>query len=120
MADFRAIANAVKEGRAKSVKQLVNDAVAEGASAEAILNEGLVVGMSELGEMFKNNEVYVPEVLIAARAMKVQEQMMEFLSERTAVPASLALGRRLISPRMLLARSVSPLLMVRQISCSTA
>lgn len=70
MADMRAIADAVKAGRAKIVKQLVNEAVEQGATAEQILNEALVVGMVELGEMFKNNEVYVPEVLIAARAMK--------------------------------------------------
>ncbi|MGI6173503.1 MAG: cobalamin B12-binding domain-containing protein [Christensenellales bacterium] len=77
MADFRAIADAVKNGRAKVVKTLVSDAVAEGVSAEAILNEGLVVGMSELGEMFKNNEVYVPEVLIAARAMKAGTEILK-------------------------------------------
>ncbi len=77
MADLRAIADAVKNGRAKVVKTLVSDAVAEGVSAEAILNEGLVVGMGELGEMFKNNEVYVPEVLIAARAMKAGTEILK-------------------------------------------
>ena len=70
MADMRAIADAVMAGRAKIVKNLVNEAVAEGCTADQILNEALVVGMMELGEKFKNNEVYVPEVLIAARAMK--------------------------------------------------
>lgn len=70
MADMRAIADAVKSGRAKVVKQLVNEAVEQSCTADQILNEALVVGMMELGEMFKNNEVYVPEVLIAARAMK--------------------------------------------------
>ena len=70
MADLRAIADAVKAGRAKIVKTLVADAVAEGVAAESILNDGLIVGMNELGILFKNNEVYVPEVLIAARAMK--------------------------------------------------
>ncbi|MGI6238069.1 MAG: cobalamin B12-binding domain-containing protein [Christensenellales bacterium] len=70
MADMRAIADAVKGGRAKIVKQLVTEAIEQGATADQILNNGLVVGMMELGELFKNNEVYVPEVLIAARAMK--------------------------------------------------
>ena len=70
MADMRAIADAVKAGRAKVVKQLVTEAVEQGATADQILNQALVVGMMELGELFKNNEVYVPEVLIAARAMK--------------------------------------------------
>jgi 5-methyltetrahydrofolate--homocysteine methyltransferase len=64
MADFRAIADAVKAGRAKIVKTLVTDAVAEGVPAETILIDGLIVGMNELGILFKNNEVYVPEVLI--------------------------------------------------------
>ena len=64
------IKNAVKDGRKKIVEQLVKDALAEGVSAETILNEGLIVGMTELGEMFKTGEVYVPEILVAARAMK--------------------------------------------------
>ena len=67
MADMRAIADAVKAGRAKVVKQLVTEAVEQGATADQILNQALVVGMMELGELFKNNEVYVPEVLISAR-----------------------------------------------------
>ncbi len=70
MADMSAIATAVKDGRRKIVEQLVKEALEEGAKPEAILNEGHVVGMTELGEMFKNGEVYVPEVLVAARAMK--------------------------------------------------
>ena len=70
MADMRAIADAVKAGRAKIVKELVAQALDEGVGPDVILNEALVVGMNELGELFKNNEVYVPEVLIAARAMK--------------------------------------------------
>ena len=77
MADFRAIADAVKAGRAKVGKTLVNEALAEGANPEALLNEGLVVGMNELGIMFKNNEVYVPEVLIAARAMKAGTEILK-------------------------------------------
>ena len=70
MAELTAITEAVKNGKRKVVEQLVNEALAEGVSAEKILNEGLIVGMSELGEAFKNGEVYVPEILVAARAMK--------------------------------------------------
>ena len=77
MADFRAIADAVKAGRAKIVKTLVTDAVAEGVAAETRLNDGLIVGMNELGILFKNNEVYVPEVLIAARAMKTGTEILK-------------------------------------------
>jgi 5-methyltetrahydrofolate--homocysteine methyltransferase len=61
MADFRAIADAVKAGRAKIVKTLVTEAVAEGVNAEAILNDGLIVGMNELGILFKNNECTCPK-----------------------------------------------------------
>lgn len=63
------ISQAVQSGRAKNVKAVVDQAISEGLSAETILNEGLIGGMSVIGEKFKNNEVYVPEVLMAARAM---------------------------------------------------
>jgi len=71
------IAQAVKNGRKKVVEQLVKEALSEGVSAQAILNDGLVVGMNELGELFKNGEVYVPEVLIAARAMKTATEILK-------------------------------------------
>ena len=69
MANMREIADMLKAGRAPKVKELVNRALEEGVSAAEILNEGLIVGMGEIGVLFKNYEVYVPEVLIAARAM---------------------------------------------------
>lgn len=87
MADMRSIADAVKAGRAKIVKQLVTDAIEEGISAETILNQGLVTGMAELGELFKNNEVYVPEVLIAARAMKTGTELLKPLLTAANVQA---------------------------------
>ena len=59
----------LQKGKRAQVQELVKKALEEGVSAKAILNEGLIAGMSEVGEKFKNNEVYVPEVLIAARAM---------------------------------------------------
>lgn len=70
MADYKAIGEALKKGNAPGVKQMVEAAVAEGCSVAEILNEGLVTAMSEIGILFKNNEIYVPEVLIAARAMQ--------------------------------------------------
>lgn len=63
------ISQYLQQGRAKNVKELVQKALDEGIDAKTILNEGLLDGMSIIGEKFKNNEVYVPEVLIAARAM---------------------------------------------------
>ena len=57
--------------KAKIVKTLVQQAVDEGYAADTILNDGLMAGMSIIGEKFKNNEVFVPEVLVAARAMNM-------------------------------------------------
>ena len=64
------ICEALMKGKANDVKQLVAQALAEGVAPAAILNEGMVQGMSIIGDKFSKNEVYVPEVLIAARAMK--------------------------------------------------
>ncbi|NOY82464.1 MAG: cobalamin-binding protein [Kiritimatiellaeota bacterium] len=64
------IAEQLIKGKAAEVKALTQQAVDAGVSVEKILNEGLVAGMSVVGERFKRNEFYVPEVLIAARAMK--------------------------------------------------
>ncbi len=69
MADFSELIKMVETGKVKIVKELVNKAVADGVSPKEILDDGLLPGMSNIGEKFKNNEVYVPEVLIAARAM---------------------------------------------------
>ena len=77
MADFKAIAEALKAGKAPVVKQLVQEAIDNGVGPEEILNKSLVVGMGEIGEQFKNNEVYVPEVLIAARAMKAGMEIVK-------------------------------------------
>ena len=58
------ISEFVQKGRAKNVKELVTKALEEGISAKEILNNALIAGMMVVGEKFKNNEVYVPEVLI--------------------------------------------------------
>jgi len=68
--DYNAIKDAVVKGDRDSVSQLTQQAVDEDASPEEILNNGLVAGMAVVGEAFKKNEMFVPEVLIAARAMK--------------------------------------------------
>jgi 5-methyltetrahydrofolate--homocysteine methyltransferase len=64
------ISEQLQKGKANEVKDLVEKALADGEAPGKILNEGLLVGMSIIGAKFKKNEVYVPEVLIAARAMK--------------------------------------------------
>jgi 5-methyltetrahydrofolate--homocysteine methyltransferase len=71
MADLTQIAENVIRGQAPKVKALVESALAEGTPVSSILHEGLIKGMGVVGEKFKNNEFYVPEVLIAARAMKM-------------------------------------------------
>lgn len=69
MSVFEEISNKLQAGKAKDVKALVASALEEGKSPKDILN-ALMSGMNVIGEKFKINEVYVPEVLIAARAMK--------------------------------------------------
>ena len=69
MFDFGEIRQALESGNAQAVKKLVEAALGQDVSAETILNEGLIGAMSQVGEKFKKNEVYVPEVLVAARAM---------------------------------------------------
>ena len=63
------ISTQLQAGKAKIVTELVQQAIDAGIPAQQILEEGLLAGMSVIGEKFKNNEVFVPEVLIAARAM---------------------------------------------------
>ena len=69
MADLHAIAENLIKGKASVVKELVQKAVDEGVPAATILNDGLIAGMNVVGTKFKANEFYIPEVLIAARAM---------------------------------------------------
>lgn len=66
---FEEISVQLQSGKAKQVKELVQQAVDQGISAQEILEKGLLPGMNIIGEKFKNNEVFVPEVLMAARAM---------------------------------------------------
>ena len=79
------ISQALQSGRAKIVVEKVNAALAEGIAPATILNEGLLAGMSVIGEKFQKNEVYVPEVLVAARAMnKGTEILKPLLAEEGA------------------------------------
>lgn len=70
------IAAQLEAGKAKVVKTLVQQGLDEGISAQEILKDGLMAGMSAVGDKFKRNEVFVPEVLMAARAMN---QSLEIL-----------------------------------------
>jgi 5-methyltetrahydrofolate--homocysteine methyltransferase len=70
MVDYALMNQHLYEGKAAEVEQMTKNALAEGRSVQEVLNEGLIAGMSVVGEDFKHNVLYVPEVLIAARAMK--------------------------------------------------
>lgn len=67
----------LQQGKAKVVKELVQKAIDDGMDAQTILDNGLLAGMSIIGGKFKNNEVYVPEVLIAARAMNAGSELLK-------------------------------------------
>ena len=69
MIDLKAVSEALQRGEADQVSKFVKQALEENITPKKILEEGLIKGMSVIGVKFKNNEVYVPEVLIAARAM---------------------------------------------------
>ncbi|MEI7673592.1 MAG: corrinoid protein [Deltaproteobacteria bacterium] len=69
MSILEQIKECVIAGNAKNIKEYTDRAVADGLDVSIILNDGLIAGMNIIGGLFKNNEVYVPEVLMAARAM---------------------------------------------------
>ena len=71
------ISTFLQKGRAKNVKTLVQQALDEGVNPKEILNDGLLSGMMIVGEKFKNNQVFVPEVLVAARAMSAGIAILE-------------------------------------------
>jgi len=70
MVDLKEITQKLIQGMAPQVKELVQEAINEGQDLGSILNDGLLAGMSVVGERFKKAEVYFPEVLVAAHAMK--------------------------------------------------
>lgn len=71
------ISEQLQKGKSKVVKELVQQALDSGVPATDILNDALLVGMNIIGEKFKKNEVYVPEVLVAARAMKAGVEVLQ-------------------------------------------
>lgn len=82
------ISQNLQAGKAKIVKGLVQQAVDEGIPAQQILEEGLLSGMSIIGEKFKNNEIFVPEVLVAARAMNMGAGLLKPLLAQDGVQAN--------------------------------
>ncbi len=86
--DLNEISLQLQAGKAKIVKTLVQQAIDEGIPAQKILEEGLLAGMSVIGEKFKNNEVFVPEVLVAARAMNMGANLLKPLLAEDGVKAT--------------------------------
>ncbi len=86
--DLQQISLKLQAGKAKDVKALVQQAIDEGIPAHEILEKGLVAGMNVIGEKFKNNEVFVPEVLVAARAMNMGASLLKPLLAAEGVKAT--------------------------------
>ncbi|HBG28515.1 MAG: methyltransferase [Planctomycetes bacterium GWF2_41_51] len=76
MADLKALSEAVIKGDQNKALEITKAAISEGMAPAKILNDGLIAGMNVIGVRFKNNEVYIPEVLIAARAMKTAMEVL--------------------------------------------
>lgn len=77
MADLQALADAVIKGDQNTAMEITKTALSEGTAPKSVLDEGLIAGMDIIGARFKKNEVYIPEVLIAARAMKMAMEILE-------------------------------------------
>ena len=93
MADLKALADAVIKGDQTTAVDVTKIALGEGVAAKQVLDEGLIAGMDVVGARFKKNEIYIPEVLIAARAMKMA---MEILEPELAKAGVEPIGRLLI------------------------
>ena len=87
MADFKGIAEALIAGDAGKVKDLVQAAMDENVAPQKILDEGLISGMEVVGIRFKNCEIYVPEVLVSARAMHAGMDILEPALAKSGVKA---------------------------------
>ena len=77
MADLKELANAIIKGDQAAAVEVTRAAIDEGTAPKTILDEGLIAGMDIVGDRFKKSEMYIPEVLIAARAMKSAMEILE-------------------------------------------
>ena len=88
MGELSSISEALIKGDANKVKKLAEAALKKGVKPIDIINKGLISGMSVVGEKFKKNEFYVPEVLIAARAMHAGMDMVKPLLSKSEIAAA--------------------------------
>ena len=85
---YEQISEQLQKGKAKVVKTQVQQAIDEGCAPQEILEKGLIAGMNIIGVKFRNNEVFVPEVLVAARAMNMGAALLKPLLAQDGVKAS--------------------------------
>lgn len=86
------ISEVLQKGRSKKVIELVQQAIDEGVEAKIILNDALLRGMSIIGEKFKKEEIFVPEVLISARAMEKGIAVLQpYLKDKDALSKGIAI-----------------------------
>ena len=93
MSKIEEIAAAVEKGKSKIIGGLVEEALAEGIAAAEILNVGMIEAMNVIGEKFQKNEIFVPEMLVAARAMK---KGVEVLKPQLAEADAVKMGKVVI------------------------
>lgn len=93
MAGISEVYDLVVRGKAKLIENAVNDALAIGCDPSELLNSGMIAAMDEVGAKFKNGEIFVPEMLVAARAMK---KGVEVLKPHLAVGEAGASGKVII------------------------
>jgi 5-methyltetrahydrofolate--homocysteine methyltransferase len=87
MTIFENIADEVQKGNSEAVEALVNEAVSQNIPADRIMDDGLVEGMNIIGEKFKNNECFIPEVLVSAKAMTAGLGILKpLLAEKNVKP----------------------------------
>lgn len=88
------ISELLQKGRAPQVKEQISVALNEGIAAETVLNDALFAGMAIIGEKFKNNQVFIPEVLIAARAMNAGIEVLKpyLVNEQTESKGTVVIG----------------------------
>ena len=97
MADYALMNQLLFEGQRESVRRMIEEALAEGRPAMEVLEEGLIAGMQVVGEDFKHNRVFVPQVLLAARAMKaglavLKPHLASHRGEAAALSATIVMG----------------------------
>ncbi|GIV19050.1 MAG: corrinoid methyltransferase [Armatimonadota bacterium] len=83
--ELKALAEAILEGKRNDAVELTQKLIDAGVTPKQILDEGLIAGMSVAGEKFKNGEYFVPEILVAARAMKASMELLRPLLVATDV-----------------------------------